>query len=72
MTKREDYFRRLEAHDWYYEMSDDHGAWVKGNKEDKALREEAKKEGFEELYEAFINYHNTRIDGLKGVKPRVR
>lgn len=72
MNKREDYFRRLEAHDWYYEMSDDYEAWVKGNKADKALREEAKIEGFNELYEAFINYHNARIDGCNGVKPRMR
>ena len=37
-----DYFDRCEAHDWYFEMSDDHSVWRRGLAADAALRAEAK------------------------------
>ena len=33
----EDYQNMLRSHDWYFQMSDDHNAWVKGSKESKAI-----------------------------------
>lgn len=40
----------LSSHDWFYNYSDDHRAYQKGNDESKAIRrayEELAKEGFE-------------------------
>lgn len=39
MTPQEKYEQSLKSHDWYYEMSDDHGVWQRGTAERHALRE---------------------------------
>ena len=33
-----EYRRALAAHDWFYDFSDDHGAWSRGNAQRTALR----------------------------------
>jgi len=33
-----EYFKELQKHDWYYNYSDDHRAWVKGNENTKRLQ----------------------------------
>ena len=33
-----EFFKLLEKHDWYYQYSDDHRAWEKGNSESKRIR----------------------------------
>ena len=33
----DDYIAKLKAHDWYYDMSDDHRAWKAGNDSYKAI-----------------------------------
>ncbi len=37
MTPSE-FFKLLEKHDWYYNYSDDHRAWEKGNSESKRIQ----------------------------------
>ena len=33
-----EFFKLLEQHDWYYQYSDDHRAWSKGNDQSKRLQ----------------------------------
>lgn len=33
-----EFFKLLEKHDWYYQYSDDHRAWEKGNSESKRIQ----------------------------------
>ena len=62
----EDFQDMLRRHDWYFQMSDDHNAWVKGSKQDKEIDiayKELSAQGLEEeareLYNALSpsNFH---------------
>lgn len=39
MNPIEQYIAALKAHDWYYDYSDDHQAWLKGNDQRVALQQ---------------------------------
>ena len=47
------------AHDWYYSFSDDHGAWVRGEKQAKELAAKAEALGRDgkRLYQAYRDIH---------------
>lgn len=56
MTSAE-YWDKLNAHDWYYDFSDDHRVWERGTKQEDDLRALANSvEDGKELYEAFHKY----------------
>lgn len=42
----DDYVRLLKFHDWYYDDSDDHMVWTKGNRYEKSLEARAKSNPF--------------------------
>lgn len=33
-----DLYDRLESHDWFYHMSDDHGVWIAGERDSRELK----------------------------------
>jgi hypothetical protein len=53
-NKMEDYVARLKRHDWYYERSDDHNAYTRGNTARKKIMELAKQ--LDPEYEIFNQY----------------
>lgn len=54
------YFNLLEAHDWFYEFSDDHSVWSRGHEEHNRLKSIANQSDLHErLYNAFIAYHSS-------------
>ena len=54
------YFKELEAHDWFYEWSDDHAVWSKGHEEHKRLKAIANQSPLHDrAYTAFIAYHSS-------------
>lgn len=58
MTPLRDFYDRLEAHDWYYAMSDDHRWYERGLGEEHALRAiAAESPAHDELYEAFRKHY---------------
>lgn len=64
----EQYLAELEAHDWYYEYSDDHRDWKKGNEHAKLLR--SLREGNEELEALHSAYVDYKFHG--GEKPEAK
>lgn len=59
MTK-EEFFKRLEKHDWYYPFSDDFHVHNKGEA-DHAEIESLKKQSpvFEKMYDAFVAHYSS-------------
>jgi hypothetical protein len=52
-----DYDSRLRLHDWYYQYSDDHGVWCRGDSEQTALVDRIKESPeHKELYHAWVTY----------------
>ena len=47
----QEYYDKLEKHDWYYAMSDDHRYWVAGERSIKELKRLADEHG-----EAFSHF----------------
>lgn len=53
----EELWSLLEAHDWYYNYSDDHRYYVKGSNERKVLQSMVQENGtLLRLYEDYANY----------------
>jgi hypothetical protein len=48
----EEYKKELQQHDWYYEFSDDHGVWQRGERASARLSRIAR-EGNEEFKKAY-------------------
>lgn len=60
MTPLQELFDRLDRHDWYYQMSDDHRCWVAGEADNASLNEMAAKiSGGPELKSAFSAHYFT-------------
>ena len=50
----EAYFKKLQSHDWYYQYSDDHGAWQKGRSQAMELQSIAAEGGiYGKMYEEY-------------------
>lgn len=41
----QEFYQKLERHDWYYMMSDDHSVWQRGKEAEKNLKEIASEHG---------------------------
>lgn len=53
-----EYFDRLERHDWFHQMADDHRAWERGQREERELvRIAAEHPELSALWTAAVNYH---------------
>lgn len=57
-----EFYKRLENHDWYFEYSDDHSVWMKGNREYKDLTRYVSENGgiFLEMMNAFTDYYTEK------------
>ena len=50
------FIHRLHCHDWYFQFSDDHSVWQRGNKIQQELQAIAKSHDFyDQAYQAFID-----------------
>ena len=59
MTEEElkEYYRQLTWHDWFYEYSDDHSVWRRGNEKERELMRIAQKDKRAEvLFEGYRSY----------------
>jgi len=63
-----DYYARLNAHDWFYDYSDDHRVWCKGKEERSELYRGFDIDPlFEKMYNDFYEY----ISGKRDLKPQL-
>ena len=52
-----EYFNRLTNHDWYYNYSDDHSVWKRGNEyRDRLLNTAAEHTTYKKMYNEFVNW----------------
>ena len=59
MTEEElkEYYQQLTWHDWFYEYSDDHSVWRRGNQKERELMSIAQKDKRAEvLFEGYRSY----------------
>ena len=63
----EEYFDKLQRHDWFYEYSDDHSVWQRGGKSLAELRNLAKdNDVFAMMFSDYSSYINAVVrDGPK-------
>lgn len=59
--KLKEFYEQLEAHDWFYEWSDDHSVWGRG-KEDRDRLKEISKESREHGV-LFTQWHDHMFSG---------
>jgi hypothetical protein len=53
----QEFYDRLERHDWYYEFSDDFNVWKRGDEEgDKLRRISYLSPAHKKLYDQFVSY----------------
>ena len=53
----EEFFTKLQHHDWYYDYSDDHSVWTRGKNESRAIRNLCQEnELFTRMYTDFADY----------------
>ena len=68
-----EYFKELEKHDWYYNYSDDHSVWRKGNENTKRLQAIAQEQPI--LGRMYTEYSTWIFSDLetreKGIPPKV-
>lgn len=58
----EEFFMKLRRHDWFYEYSDDHSVWQRGQAARHELRQLAKEnDTFALMYDDYINYINAIV-----------
>ena len=58
MTKQE-YFNLCARHDWFYDYSDDHSVWKRGNDMQKIIRAVSEElPDYAPIYKAWVNYIN--------------
>lgn len=70
MTQKE-YFHAVQSADWFYEMSDDHRVWSRGNAQFGKLKAEAKTDAIKDsMYKAWTAYHYSGEDFGKPKAPR--
>lgn len=54
------YVQKLSAHDWYFDYSDDHRVWSRGNEKSKELQSKAKSDPvYKGAYEAYVAFNNS-------------
>ena len=54
-----EYFQLLESHDWFYNYSDDHGVWKKGNEQQKVIVAAAElSDNHKKLYDDYVQFIN--------------
>ena len=60
MTNLTELWKTLRAHDWYYEMSDDHNVWRRGQKERAFINKLVKELGQDglDLFGKVADYYN--------------
>lgn len=64
-----EFFKLLESHDWYYQYSDDHRAWEKGNKESKRLQSIIQEDSlYTNMYLAMSDYMFKPLEEREGLK----
>ena len=64
-----EFFKLLESHDWYYQYSDDHRAWEKGNKESKRLQSIIQEDSlYTNMYLAMSDYMFKTLEEREGLK----
>ena len=56
--KLQDFKRLLENHDWFYHFSDDHGVWVRGERQVAEINH-ALKNGNDQMKKLYNEYHAT-------------
>ena len=63
----EEYFAKLQSHDWFYEYSDDHSVWQRGGKSLAELKNLAKdNDVFATMFSDYNSYINAVVrDGPK-------
>jgi len=58
----EEFFMKLRRHDWFYEYSDDHSVWQRGQAASYELRQLAKEnDTFALMYADYNNYINAIV-----------
>lgn len=68
-----EYWNMLASHDWFYEYSDDHSVWRRGNAAESTLRlHAAQSPEHRALYDEFREHHFGRMYGReqKPLPPR--
>ena len=71
MTKQE-YFVLCARHDWFYDYSDDHSVWRRGNDMQKIIREVSREmPDYEPIYKAWVSYINALDTGNKLPVPKL-
>ncbi len=71
----QDFYIKLEQHDWFYEMSDDHRVWQKGKDANNLLARQATIDPeYFKLYEAYRRYvfSGPEFGNEKKPKPRIQ
>jgi hypothetical protein len=64
-----EFFKLLESHDWYYQYSDDHRAWEKGNKESKRLQSIIQEDSlYTNMYLAMSDYMFKPLEEREGLE----
>ena len=62
MITTEEYFKKLQYHDWFYEYSDDHSVWKKGLDARGELQNLAKESDlFATMFSEYLAYINAVI-----------
>ena len=60
-----EYFNRLRNHDWYYDYSDDHSVWKRGNESrDRLLNTAAENTQYKEMYNEFVKWMRQERDAI--------
>ena len=66
--KLSEYYDQLERHDWFYEYSDDHSVWTRGNQSLAKLQmAAAESPAHQELY---TKYRNHKFSGMINASDR--
>lgn len=65
-----EFWGKLVRHDWYYEYSDDHGAWQRGQASKKALQAQCQEnELFSRMYVDYSDWIFKSVPERKEVDP---
>lgn len=64
-----EFFKLLEKHDWYYQYSDDHRAWEKGNEESRRLQAIIQEDSMmTRMYLAYSDYMFKPLEEREGLE----
>lgn len=69
MVTLREYYKMLDKHDWFFDMSDDHSVWSKGWLNDKLIHTTSThSDEHKKLYDAFYRYLS-KVDAAKPPLP---